>query len=392
MKKIAESYYQYDQKFLSLTLDHETIFKNSTVLIYGETEYGYQREINDLHLRRMCVTLEKTEDAFSPTSILLGVSPEDISKCLTPFEVKGEGEYFLFDTEKIESFKFRIIDGQHRIKALHEVKNSSKITERRLEQLEAYQFNVIIAIIPENKRIDEVEMFRTINSKAKPLKTDLAMLAKYKYEVMYQETDINVEEHIRARIIFLLNDEELYESESCWKNGIKVDVNNSRSLGTIGFKAFNDSIDRTVSWYFKEEMDIHDTEDFDSINEYLDKHSKILLDDLIVPSWKYIQKKWPYAFMENTHYLNDEVYTTYYNKDYYIQQTMGVKAIHGLLYEIYSKNSNLEDTLVRFEEIIKKSLLTDNDWKKGGTMKGLSSEAGFKIIRERIKNNEISRG
>ena len=37
-------------------------------------------------------------------------------------------------------------------------------------------------------RIKEVELFRTINSKAKPLKTDLAMLAKYNYEILFERT------------------------------------------------------------------------------------------------------------------------------------------------------------------------------------------------------------
>lgn len=394
MKKIAEAYKQNDQCFLSLTLNHDIISKNSEVLVYGENTYGYQREINNLHLKRMINSLENMDEgsAFSPTSILLGVSPEDIHKCLDKVEFDYNGEYYIFDTKKIKNFKFRIIDGQHRIKAFTEVIERNNIDTSKIEKLRNYQFNVIIALIPENLRFNEVEMFRTINSKAKPLKTDLAMLAKYKYEVMFKKEDIKIQDHIQARIIFQLNENNkvLDYKDNYWQNGIKIDVNNSESLGTVGFKSFNDSISKIVSHYIKSDNEplgnLDSSEkDFEMIEEYLEKHSKILLNELFLPAWDVIFKKWSNSFRKERRLLNDEIYTTFYNKDYYIQQTMGIKSLHRLLAEIYLKESDLKNTIKNYKDIIKKSPLTDEDWKKGGEMKGLSSEAGFKIISDKIK-------
>ena len=65
---------------------------------------------------------------------------------------------------------------------------------------------------------------------------------------------------------------------------------------------------------------------------------------------------------------------------------MGVKSLHGLLSDIYLETNNVVETIHEFKELIKKSSLTSADWEKNGKMKGLSSEAGFKIIREMIKN------
>lgn len=65
---------------------------------------------------------------------------------------------------------------------------------------------------------------------------------------------------------------------------------------------------------------------------------------------------------------------------------MGVKSLHGLLNELYSTSENAEEAVSCFEENIEKSPLKSEDWKKNGKMRGLSSEAGFKIIRGMIKN------
>lgn len=399
MRRLAERYYQYDQQFISLTLDYETINKHSEVLIYGESKYGYQRQVSDPHLNRMVSTLRRTDEILSPTSILLGVSPESIEKCLEPIEIQldkinKDEKVFIFDTSKIVDFKFRIIDGQHRIKAFEKFFLEPGIDSARKEKLSEYSFNVIIAIIPETNRIQEVELFRTINSKAKPLKTDLAMLAKYNYEVMYKKTDIDIKDHIKTRIIFYLNDTKLKGENSCWSNGIKVDINNNRAFGAIGFKAFGDSIDKIVDHFTKNDdrfsqlnslvKDLEDEKVYLKIESVIEESSQQILKQLIIPAWAIIAHKWAKAFVKEEIYIGDEISEKYYNLDYYIQQTMGVKALHGILTDIYCENTKLDVTVDKFNDLIIHSNLKEGDWLKGGRMKGLSSEAGFRIIREMI--------
>lgn len=399
MKRVAQEYYQYNQKFISLTLDYKTINTNSEVLIYGEHKYGYQRAVNELHLNRMVSTLQNTNEILSPTSILLGVAPEEISNCLTILDVDTDKinkkeKVLMFDTEKI-GFKFRIIDGQHRIKAFEKIFTDTKTDQSRKFELEEYMFNVIIAVIPENERLQEVELFRTINSKAKPLKTDLAMLAKYNFEFMNKKTEIDFNEHVKTRIIFYLNDEDIIKTDTCWKNGIKVDVNNRKAIGSVGFKAFGDSIDKIVSIYLKQkdnelqiikkEVESLDSEAaYDLINQFLESSALDILQNLIIPAWEIIYSKWEKAFKSTLISSEGTKQRIFYNDDYYIQQTMGVKSLNGLITQYYEENKDFAMTISIFDEVINASSLSEADWKKDGKMKGLSSESGFKIIRGMI--------
>jgi len=104
MKRLAQEYYQYNQKFISLTLDYKTINTNSEVLIYGEHRYGYQRAVNELHLSKMVATLQNTNEILSPTSILLGVAPHEIEDCLTILDIDTDKinkkeKVLMFDTD-----------------------------------------------------------------------------------------------------------------------------------------------------------------------------------------------------------------------------------------------------------------------------------------------------
>lgn len=83
----------------------------------------------------MVATLQKTDEIISPTSILLGVSPEEIDRCVTAFDFQTEKitdreRTVYLDTDKID-FKFRIIDGQHRIKAFNKIFLENKLSELR---------------------------------------------------------------------------------------------------------------------------------------------------------------------------------------------------------------------------------------------------------------------
>ncbi|MBC1554294.1 hypothetical protein HB901_16305, partial [Listeria booriae] len=232
--------------------------------------------------------------------------------------------------------------------------------------------------------------FRTINSKAKPLKTDLAMLAKYNYEILYEKTEgIDFLEHIKTRIIFMLNENYSEKDTPYWTNGIKVDVNDNQALGSIGFKAFGESIHGIVKKYVDSNLCEYEKltdKDFYQIDIILKQVALEIIEMLLLPSWEIVFTKWDKLILKTKNIKNEEVELTYYDKEYYIQQTMGVKSLHGLLKELYSTSENAKEAVSCFKKIIKNSPLKSEDWKKNGKMRGLSSEAGFKIIREMIKN------
>lgn len=398
MKRLVNQYYQYEQRFLTTTLNYGTLIEKSEVLHYGDTEYGYQRVVNALHLNRMVNTLKKTNEILSPTSIILGVNASDINNCLKEVSIDSEIDFYdesesflVLDIDKVQDFRFRIVDGQHRIAAFEKYLSEASTEDPKADHLrKTYLFNVVIVVLDDNERIKEVELFRTINSKAKPLKTDLAMLAKYNYEILYEKTEgIDFLEHIKTRIIFKLNEEYSKKDIPYWTNGIKVDVNDNQALGSIGFKAFGESIHGIVKKYVDSNPSEYEklTENnFTQIDIILDRFATEIIEIVLLPSWEIVFTKWDKLILMTKNIKNEEVELTYYDKEYYIQQTMGVKSLHGLLNELYSTSENAKEAVSCFKKIIENSSLKSEDWKKNGKMRGLSSEAGFKIIREMIKD------
>ncbi|MBC1554335.1 hypothetical protein HB901_16615, partial [Listeria booriae] len=169
MKRLVNQYYQYEQKFLTTTLNYETLIEKSEVLHYGDTEYGYQRTVNQPHLKKMVDTLKKTNEILSPTSIILGVNASDIDNCLKEVSIDLEMDFYdknekfwLLDLNKVQDFKFRIVDGQHRIAAFEKYLSEASPEDLKADHLrKRYLFNVVIVVLDDNKRIKEVELFRT---------------------------------------------------------------------------------------------------------------------------------------------------------------------------------------------------------------------------------------
>ncbi|MBC2024612.1 DGQHR domain-containing protein [Listeria booriae] len=403
MRRIALKYTQYNQVFYSTTLNYSTLNSIAEVLEYGDNPYGYQRALDKTHLKRMVASL-KSKEVLSPTSIILGVNEEFIEKIVSPINDSIEHEstvdvenakYINFDLE-ITHNKFRIIDGQHRLAAFRKyIENLEEHDPEYELMMNKYTFSVIIVLIKDENRSAEVEMFRSINSKAKRLKLDLAMLAEYKYQILEKKKDIDYIFHIKTRVIYSLINDRGEECLNCWINGIKVDVAEKNPLGIVGYKAFYDSIDKILKLsYFDVTLEnmkvesrcLNDEKRFALINSTLDGLSKSLVMDLLIPAWEMVHAKWTDAFKEKDIVHNGEIERVYYNNDYYIQQTMGVYAINNLISEVFEKEGSYKAAVKEFSYIIGMSKLTSQSWKKKGLMRGLSSEAGFRIIKSMIKN------
>ncbi|MDP2384755.1 MAG: DGQHR domain-containing protein [Bacteroidota bacterium] len=380
---------QTNYRYLSAILPHEIIDNNSQVLIYGQTPDGYQREPEPSHYNRIKDYILKNKDFLFPTSIVLAVDEKDAESFLG----NKSGQFFI-DSSKLPSKRkiFRIVDGQHRIIAMREaIKQKS--------ELRNFLFNVIILVTKPSKRSIEMEIFYDINSKGKRLKVDLIELARFNYRILekdFKEKEIN--EHISIQGSFCLNEK---IKDSVWNNAVKFGIHDEQVIGIIGVNAFRESIGSVVDSYLK----INDHEKYKALEgERLVKYSmdsgeKIA--EFIHKAWdKTVKNKWKYCFKEGETQIDlfYESKKIYYNPQYYIQRTMGAKAINGILGSIVSGkvNSNIhglnKESLQLFDEKINESKITSDDWLVGGTFGGYSSESGFKKVSKFILNElEISR-
>ncbi len=384
---------QNKQIFYSTTLTYEVLNNIAEVWLFDEHESGYQRSINQTHVNKIKKAINDNE-TISPTSIILGVDKEEFEK----LKIEQIDEDYtqlsnldqLYKVELDKKRIFRIIDGQHRIEAIRQVINSSESNN----ELNYHMFNVIIAEIKFDSKTNEIEMFESINSKGKRIKTDLAILAKYRYQVLYKSdlSKADLRLNVINRIAFEINGrDKFHDSINIWKNGIKVDVNNPSSLGIVGYKTFIEAITLIFNnSKYNEEINKLDAENNLSVlDKSLNNISKDFVDKILLPMWNEVYIKWKNAFSEKKVFYNDHFEKIYYNKDYYIQQTMGVKSLCYLFAQTLKDcYRNEELAIEKFAQILLYSKILTDDWKRGEKFKGLSSEAGFKIIAKIIQEQE----
>jgi len=384
----------------------EEIINNSTVSIYSKNNrLGYQRSLVERHLKKIVVSLKTDSTPISPTSILLGIDEENLIQEDESSRKSSRDAGYIKLKKNEGNNTFRIIDGQHRIMAMNryiqELSDKDDKDTDKINKLNSYEFSVIIMPINSNKKIKEVEVFQSINAKAKPLKTDLVKLALTRYEELERVKDLDYTNHLAKRIIFSLNDDKLYKEDeskedeslmdsnskiNVWKNGIIIDVNNDDEIGIIGYNAFYKSLELLCKIYTTDIQDELKGISYEDLDKYLNVLSNKITYELIIPCWKIIMDKWENCFSYKKLSFDDEIY---YDDSYYIQKNMGLRSLHNILTTIVKKNNdNKEDfskIINEFETIIISSKLISEDWEKGGRFKGLSSEAGFKHIESIIK-------
>jgi len=370
MKKYnALKYLQGDQEYFITVMPFSVINNISYALIYGNNDYGYQRALNPTHFKKIYKSIIKLNELISPTAIVLGVNRSEFIN----IENKQDN---IFRLNIDESNKiFRIIDGQHRLKGL-------ELAAIDRGELLDYNLSVIIMVIEDDKRRTEVRVFNDINSKAKPLKMDLTILALYKYDILEKVLEFDIKEHVAIKVAHILN-EGKYE-KPIWKNAIKLDVNNSNSIGSIGFKTFYESIQAICAKLVKEE-ELINNDSLDEIFEFVDYNAKKIANELLNPCWEIIYYKWEKCFKNAIEISNYEDIETFFNKDYYLQKTMGAKALNGLIFDCLKDHcEDISNAIMQFKKRIEKSMLINDDWKVGGKLAGLSSEAGFRKIKDLI--------
>ena len=347
--------------------------KYCKILTYKDDKiYGYQRTPNpSQYVPIKKVFLDNNEFIF-PTAIILGIDNIEFNKLYCENSIH---------LSKIDGPVFRIIDGQHRFIGLKEAINEAK-EESKINELKNIEFPVIIIPINENNRGLEVNIFCDVNFKAKRLKSDLAFLSKYRYELIDYKTTKklknSIEDHIAVKVIFYL-----MKNTKIWKNAFLYDSFQEENKGIISFLAFKQSINKIVKNH-----NIQSTSS--TFIEDIENYAKNISEHLLIPCWDFVSDIWKEAFnLECPIFIDDDI-KIYYNSKYLIQKSFGVKIINGIISDIYiDTNSNFETTISKFKEVLKLSMLTSNDWISGGLFRGLSSESAYLMVKNKILNNEI---
>jgi DGQHR domain-containing protein len=361
MKERVVEYSQFNVNFASTVLPLDSILAISKVLAYeSDSTYGYQRSISESRSISIKNAILRGE-LVSPTSIVLGINESDWRKIKNDsFNLKYHGQ------EKV----FRIIDGQHRIEGFRKAVSVKP-------ELSDFEFSVIIMILEDSKRYPEVEVFNNINSKSIRVKTDLALLAKYKYNVI-ESIDYDIAELITVQSIF-----DLVSSESVWKNGIKLEVNDKYAPGIVSFKSFFDSLIPIVKRYLELKEFKKTDKETDIPLSY--RVGREFNEHILLKIWGVVQSKWPECFQLDSIEYNQEFLTKYYSSKYHIQKVMGVKAILKIVKECVDSGINFDDSLREFSLIINNSKMRSSDWLQGDRLDGLNSLAGIEKIIQVIK-------
>lgn len=139
------------------------------------TKKGYQRPPQTVRFNELANDLLKGRVDL-PTSILLNVRGKDARQAV----VDGFLDLALLSDSK-GKYAFYVVDGQHRIKALEKL-----IQEEDQDAWSKYQIPFVCMLGADER--EEMEQFYIINTKAKPVRTDLA------YELLSQraKTDDSV--------------------------------------------------------------------------------------------------------------------------------------------------------------------------------------------------------
>lgn len=368
-------YNQNNQKFMNFVIDFATLDRVSEILIFGETKYGYQRKPDKRHYTKIKKYLLQDNSAILPSSIILSADSEVVEKYIT----NNNGQSYL-DVKGIKEPIFRIVDGQHRLSGLREaVKTNGDLAN--------FMFSVVVLETKPQERYEELGIFTDINSKGKRIRVDLALLAKYNYEI-YEGEVKSLGEHIAVKTAFKLKENR--DPRNIWRNGINFDIHEENALGIVSVNAFVKAIKPMCERYIRDVgFDINGSDD-EQKYDISEKASEFLA-GLLLEAWTIVAEKWGGCFapaVENDYFYDIKEF--FYNRKYYIQKTLGVSVLNSILYDSIRRGNITQYNLGEFYRTIIASNINIANWSAGDIFAGLSSKAGFGIAKSYILNKKES--
>jgi len=367
-------YSQNSHKFISFIIDFASLNSISQVLVYNESKYGYQRTPDKKHYVKIKKYLLEDNQAMLPLSVMLGVDTEAIEA-----HIKSEDGHDYLDVNSISQKIFRVVDGQHRLKGIKEAAKTNPALGR-------FMINVVAIETQQSERYKELNIFTNINSKGKRIRVDLALLAKYNYEIYGGEIE-SLSEHIAVKTAYKLKENS--DPKNVWRNGINFDIHEEKALGIVSVNGFVKSIlpmcDRYLSDLTTDISELSEEALFETTEVASDFLSKLLLE-----AWTIISEKWGGCFtsaVENDYFYDIKEFN--YNRKYYIQKTLGVRVLNTILYESIRQSKLREYNLGRFYRKIIASNVNISNWSTGDIFAGLSSDSGFKLAKSYVLNRQV---
>ena len=144
-------------------LTTEELLANYAISSYdSEKETGYQRPPVEAHYKKIARYLADSDsDQILPMSIIAAATKQDITYENHILTISG---------------RLRIVDGQHRIKAIEYLRDTkeAKYQDKYKELSACYEFPIILLMAEEIDSALEIDTFININSKGKRINTNLA--------------------------------------------------------------------------------------------------------------------------------------------------------------------------------------------------------------------------
>jgi DGQHR domain-containing protein len=322
---------------------------------------GYQRDVSRARVNKLVTDLQKTRVDL-PTAILLNlreITAEDLL-------IKGaDGEVFMPEPSDDRFGPFYVVDGQHRLVALHD------LVEQNPDKWSQFLIPFVCMVGADVRQ--EMEQFYVVNSNAKSVRTDLAMdLLKQR-----AESDPNVMESLIERGEKWKVDgetivEKLTDESPVWRHRIRF-PNQPKNETTLSSAAMVNSLKQLLG-----------TPYFGAIN--LENQVKVL-----DAYWRGIREVLPEAF-------NDEP------SAYSIQKGSGVTVLHAVLIHVleYIRSMGLSVTDgTSYRDAIEEALETlEGDTPNGDIVNGMefwragpdgaagaySSNAARRVLIAKIKS------
>lgn len=324
----------------------EELLNGTFVELYDfNTEDGYQRRLVPEHYRKIARFLVDSPNPIMPSSVICAIDSCNV-------EINERNIIF--------KDKLRIVDGQHRREGFRYF--FEKYPNKKDIFLD-YELPMIVLIIESNTdKIIEVETFVNINSKGKPVKTDLAVELRERLrekEDFEFNTKTDFVESIATKITKICND----TPNQPWFDKIRLAEEQAKK--PIGLNTFKKAMEPVISSY----IDYYNIQ-YENTSKNSSTYENIVYDisNMFIKSWEVVYEKWDEAF--------------YYYNDYNIMKSVGIYSINHILARCVSESGS--EGVRKFTDLIYKSDASSNIWRRGGEFSGLSSSQGFKKIAERI--------
>lgn len=331
----------------------------------SEKETGYQRPPVEAHYKKIARYLADNEAGqILPMSIIAAATKEDVDYKNHVLTVSG---------------RLRIVDGQHRIKAIEYLRDTkeTKYQEKYRELIAGYEFPVILLVSDEIDSALEIDTFININSKGKRININLAKELREKKmqtELGKHQVLLTAEsyENLATQTVKLL----AHNESSMWYDRIQMgDELGFQKLVSIG--TFSKSLKKITGRVA--DLVVHGDR---FISEKEASETAILTGKAVDQIWQTVQERWPECFYEA--------------KKYNLLRGFGVSIMHRLfercMEEVQSEKLQSEklqsdgpqEMLRAAQEIfagyLHKTGIEAEEWLTGGMFTGFSSDQGYGII------------